>query len=180
MKSVYVLRHTKAERGAAGKITEEGETAAQKRAVQLPQFAIVLASSAERAMETARLLSGQDPEVADGAGFYMAEAHKSEAILKRAAENGETFLNAALGYAQDNHDMTLLEGMDRQADTLVSLVRETLSKLPNDEAALIITHDMTLIRALQRINQETPDEIPNLEGCVFHDDGTVELTFSKR
>lgn len=166
MKEVYLLRH--AEKNENGILTDQGKRLANKLSETLPQFAKVISSSSPRTRITAALITGTDSHVDDRAGYYMTTQEKSDAISQLAAEKSITFFEAAYIY----EDGALVKGINDQADGLNRLVDETLQSLSEDEAALIVSHDMTITPAMVR-RGEPRQPIDYLSGYRIGGDGSI-------
>lgn len=166
MKEVYLLRH--AEKDDKGALTARGEQLAQELANNLPNFAMVLSSEIPRTKQTALLLTGMEPRPDVRAGFYETLQDISDAIFRLANERGVNFLEAAEAY----NDGELRPGIESKAGELNRLVDEVLSSLGEDERALIVSHDMTIVPAMAARGQ-TRESIDYLTGFVINEDGTV-------
>jgi broad specificity phosphatase PhoE len=166
MKEVYLLRH--AEKDEQGVLTDNGQSLARKLGATLPKFSKVIASESSRTQLTAMLITGAQPEVDERAGFYMATQEKSDAINKLAAEKGITFFEAADIY----NDGELLKGITEKAEGLNQLVDETLNGLNDDEAALIVSHDMTITPAMV-LRGQPRQSIKYLSGFRIDNAGNV-------
>ncbi len=169
MKQVYLLRHAEKELGPHGALTEPGKQAAAAARQKLPQFKRVIASASERAQMTATLMTGQKPEVRPEAGFYLAPPEKSARLGDLVKRRGIPFSEAVnqLG------DAEILGGVDAQARSLNQLIDELLHQLLHqlgpDEAALIVSHDMSITPAMAQ--RGLPFEpIAFLGGYIVSDD----------
>lgn len=166
MKEVYVLRH--AEKDENGILTERGRELAKRVGETLPQFAKIISSSSQRTQMTAALITNTNSHVDDRAGFYMTTQESSDAISQLAAEKGITFFEAAYVY----EDGALVKGINDQADKLNQLVDEILNSLHDDEAALIVSHDMTITPAMVS-RGEPRQSIEYLSGYRIGEDSSV-------
>lgn len=167
MKEVYILRHAEKE-GNDGVLTQDGQLTAQKLKALLPVFMQVIASDSSRAQLTATLLTGMQPQVEEQAGFTMATPEKSDAINKIAAERNITFFEAAKLYG----DSEVLNAIGQKAVGLNQLVDRTLSELNEGEAALIVSHDLTIAPAMVLRGQPS-QPVPYLSGYRIDDAGSV-------
>lgn len=166
MKEVYILRH--AEKDTAGVLTEGGRQLAKQLGGVLPAFATVTASNSPRTIETAALLAGREPTTDDRAGYYATTQDVSSDIAKLAAEKAISFYDAANIY----NDGELREGIHRQALGLNDLIDSTLAGLNDGEAALVVSHDMTMTPAMI-LRGQPRQPIDYLSGYIVRDDGTV-------
>lgn len=166
MKEVYLLRH--AEKDENGVLTERGQVLAKRLGKTLPRFVKVISSSSPRTKMTAALITSTDSLVDDRAGFYMTTQERSDAVSQLAAEKGITFFEAAYIY----EDGALVKGINDQADKLNQLVDETLASLHDDEAALIVSHDMTITPAMVSRGEQRRS-IDYLSGYRIGEDSSV-------
>lgn len=168
MKTVYLLRHAEAERGVAGLLTARGQESARNLAKMLPRFAKTISSDTSRTKQTALLLTGTDPAVDERAGFYLAPPAKGEALMRLAIAKNSTFFEAVIAY----DDPEVMEGVAKKAEALNRLVDETLSDLQEGEAALVVSHDMTIASAMA-LKGVPEDSMEYLSGYTIADDGAV-------
>lgn len=166
MKEVHLRRH--AEKSSDGQLTENGIRDARELAKVLPTFVKVISSDSDRARETARLLTGTDPEVDTRAGYYMAPPYKSAAINALAAEQGLTFLEALKQY----QDPEVLQGVDIKATELNELITELLESIGENEKALIVSHDLSISPAMA-LKGIALESITPLGGYVIQEDGSI-------
>jgi hypothetical protein len=103
------------------------------------------------------------------AGMYMASPEKSEAINQLALTRGLTFLEAVERY----QDKEVIDGIEAKANELNQLIDELFSELKQDEKALIISHDLSIIAAMMKRNI-LPAAVNLLEGFVLREDGSIE------
>lgn len=164
MKEVYVIRH--AEKAADGELTERGKQLANQLGSLLPKFASVTASNAPRTIETAVQITGIEPTKDDRAGFYTAAQDKSDDVNRLATESGITFFEAADIY----NDPELLQGINTQAADLNKLIDDTFKSLSDGEAALIVSHDMTITPAMV-LRGQPRKSIDYLSGYKLDDTG---------
>lgn len=169
MKEIYLLRH--AEKDASGALTERGRQAAAAMRGLLPRFAAVVSSDSDRAVLTAKLLTGEDPRVDQRAAYAMATPEASDAINALAQERNISFLDAARLY----NDPEVLGGIDGKAHELNAMIDEVFSQLGEDEKALVISHDLTIVPAMA-FRGMPPASIEPLGGFVVaSDNGTVSV-----
>lgn len=160
MKSVYVLRH--GEKDAAGVLAERGKRAAEALRGLLPHFAVVVSSESDRALLTAKLLTGEEPRIDTRASYALAPPAVSAAINALAAQRGISFWDAARQYG----DAAVLAGVDEQAHGFNALVDELLGELSEGEQALVVSHDLTIAPAMA-LRGMTADSIDPLRGYVI-------------
>lgn len=96
IKEVYLLRH--AEKDDQGTLTENGQEMAKKLGKLLPKFNKVISSNSERALLSALLITGVQPQPEERAGYFQTTKAKSDEINAIAAENNISFLDAAETY----------------------------------------------------------------------------------
>lgn len=166
MKEVYVLRH--AEKDASGELTKQGKHRARTLGESLPNFAIVVTSKSPRTIETAELLSSQKPITDDRAGYYATTQEVSADIARLATERSINFFEAADMY---NGGM-LRDGIHAQAVGLNRLIDETLARLSEDEQALVVSHDMTIVPAMV-LRGQSRISVNYLSGYVIGEGGVV-------
>jgi broad specificity phosphatase PhoE len=169
MKEIHLRRH--AEKSSDGGLSTSGVQAAKELSQYLPKFAQVISSNSDRAQLTAHLLTGIDPVIDIRAGMYMATPEKSDAINQLAAAHGLTFLEAIEKY----QDKEVIDGTNNRANELNELISELFDKLKENEKALIVSHDLSIIAAMTKKNV-LPALISPLEGYILKEDGSIELT----
>lgn len=164
MKEIYLLRH--GEKDNAGMLTERGRRAAEALRQTLPQFSQVLSSETPRAIESAVLLTGKQPQIDPRAMYATASPEHVDEINTVSIERGVSFLNAAILHA----NTSVLDGIDRQARALNDLIDEVLEALPEGERALIVSHDLTIVPAMT-LRGGTSTAIDPLAGYTIQKDG---------
>jgi broad specificity phosphatase PhoE len=162
MSKVYVLRH--AEKDDKGLVSEAGLVEARNLAARLPEFDEVVVSPSERTEATARAISTVEPIIDERAGFAMASPELSEAINALAADEGISFLMAAIKY----NNPEVMQGITDQAERFNELLDELLVK--DIENILVVSHDLTIIPAMQTRGSSVTN-IPYLGGFVLSDSG---------
>lgn len=143
MKEVYLLRH--GEKDQNGELTENGRQAAETMRAILPSFVRVYSSETNRAAHTAGLLSGIDPSIDSRAAYASAPIELVNAISDLANERSVSFLEAARLHGNEQ----VLAGIDNQAKILNAMVDATLAELAEGEKALIVSHDLTIVPAME-------------------------------
>jgi len=132
MKEIYLLRH--GEKDAGGKLTENGKRTAKAARSTLPRFARIVSSDVERAVLTAKLIAGKGPTIDRRAAYASAPPEISLAINTLAKKHGISFLDAA----RTHNDPEVLRGID-----------ELLEELAENEKALVVSHDLTIMPAME-------------------------------
>ena len=166
MKEVYVIRH--GEKDNDGVLTKNGEKCAKELGSILPKFTRIISSDSSRTKLTALLATGSEPTTDDRAGFFMSAQEKSDAINQLASEKGISFFDAVDLF----NDGEILDAVQSKAIGLNELIDETLVSLREDEAALIVSHDLTItpamaLRGLPKVS------VPYLCGYVVTDSASV-------
>ena len=169
MKEIHLRRH--AEKSSDGTLSKNGIETAKELSKSLPKFAKVISSDSDRARLTASLLTGAEVVVDMRAGMYMASLEKSDAINQLAVMYDLTFLEAVDEYK----DKEVLEGIGDRADGLNQLIGELFDELKENEKALIVSHDLSIISAMMKKNI-SPVPIGPLEGYILKESGGVEAT----
>ncbi|PIN79793.1 hypothetical protein COV16_02290 [Candidatus Woesearchaeota archaeon CG10_big_fil_rev_8_21_14_0_10_34_8] len=86
MKLVYVLRHAKKSTFKKG-ITKEGKTACEELKKRLPKFSIVISSQKERCSETARALTGRQPDQDERANVEYSTGTQLVNLITETVQN---------------------------------------------------------------------------------------------
>lgn len=169
MKTVYILRH--ATKDAHGNLTAEGIQQIQKIKQQLGKFTLVISSEMKRAKETAKLVTGQYPEIDKRANIIAIDEKAEEKLFHL----GKTHKFGIAGVVFNTPEYREL--VEKAGNDLVSLIKDTLSRLHNNEKALIIAHDGPMVaaeRMLQHLSLDTIDKhfLP-LEGYIVDEYLTI-------
>lgn len=173
MKEVYILRHANWD-NSQDQLTEQGIEAARKYSASLPNFTIVEASLFQRAQQTAELLSGVKPKEEPGASILQASDDVRAKVLER-RETNPFGIAGALFETQE-----AWPALKRAGDGLVQAIKKALDELGDNQRALIISHDGTMMAA-ERILKNEPFENPidhtysELEGYIVDSDLRVRL-----
>ena len=166
MKSVYLLRH--GEKNSEGTLAEDAKHIAALLRKTLPKFARVISSNVPRAIQTATLLTNEQPHVDVRAGFYIPAEDNSRAIYEFGISKGINFFEAAELYQNG----ALENGIHEQAINLQDLINETSSQLSGDEVALIVSHDLTITIAMAL--RGLPKESSNyFSGYILNEEGLI-------
>jgi len=171
MKEVYLVRHADWNL-TKDQLTDEGKRHAQEKASALPKFKYVYSSPLNRAQETAGLLSGRQPKVDDRAATPKAPSEFGSQIMERRKTN-------PLGVAGVLFEIPEVRpALQEAGNPLAELVKQALSELGDDEAALIVSHDGTMVSA-ERVFKQVSFDKPldhtygELEGYVVDEKLTV-------
>jgi broad specificity phosphatase PhoE len=169
MKEIYVIRH--GEKDATGMLTERGMQAAQAMRSMLPGFACIISSDTSRTALTANLLTGEEPRIDHRAAFAMASPAMSNEINDLAAKRAISFLDAA----RLHNNPEVLAGIDGQAHALNALIDELFEEIPENEKALIVSHDLTIVPAMA-FRGMSAESIDPLSGYIVRmdDETTVQ------
>jgi len=170
MRFVDVRRH--APKHAEGALTSKGRDAARAMTRDMPDYTGVYASPKPRAVETAVLLTGRQPEYDSRAGtppFTKAQEQELH-------EAGKNHVFGIAGVIFDRPDYRQL--IRQQGTKLAELVAEILKKLPPDGSALIISHDGVMVAAEKVLKNEPFDKAGKtfrpLAGFRVSEDLTIE------
>lgn len=140
MKEVYVLRHANWD-GKDDTLTAQGEAAAEEYSAHLPKFATVYSSPFIRTQQTAERLSGVKPNIDDAASIPQAPAEVRDQILARRATH-PLGIAGALFETKEAHNALRSAGQ-----ALSLLIQQALNEIEDDQKALIVSHDGTMIAA---------------------------------
>lgn len=171
MKEVLVLRHANWNL-VDDKLTDESRKKCRELKPMLGLFNIVLSSPAGRTQETAELLSGQKPKIDERAAILKSPPELSAKVQELRKTHPFGVAGAIISIPE------LREPLRRQGEALKSLLVETLNSMEDNERALIVSHDGTMV-ALEKVLTSTPfDQIDHtyaeLEG--FRVDENLALT----
>jgi broad specificity phosphatase PhoE len=147
MRGVYVLRHAQKDR-ESGTLTEEGRRQASSLKGKLGPFAIVIAADRPRQTETALLITGVYPVIDERAGFV----YESKEQHKRLEEQARVHPLSHAGVIFESPEFRTLAEIF--AENLVSLIKETLEALRENEKALIISQDGVMAAAQRKLTHQ--------------------------
>lgn len=142
-------------------LTERGMEEAEAMRALLPVFARIISSDFDRTIMTAKLLTGEGPEIDHRAAYATTSAEISNKINTLAQEHNISFLDAARQY----NDPTVLDGIEDQARILNILIDELLEELAEGEKALVVSHDLTIVPAMS-LRDMTGMSIAPLAGFI--------------
>lgn len=172
MKQIYVLRHAPKDNNT-GELTNDGREKAAKLKDKLPLFEIVIASNSKRTQETAQLLTGVEPTVDARAGHFMGTPEQSILLNERAKTHTLGFTGALFDTPEVKEDVT------KKAQELIDLIHEVISKLDDGGKALIVSHDITIVPAVQLLAHQqigTPIKTFNpLGGYIVNENDGLTL-----
>ncbi|HLD25007.1 MAG TPA: histidine phosphatase family protein [Patescibacteria group bacterium] len=139
MKEILVLRH--AEKDANGNLTEEGKGRASDFRKQLGHFDLIYSSDKPRAVETAMLLTGNQPIIDVRASALPFSPEEIRSTHEQGALHA--FGIAGALFDSDTYRPKIVE----KGKALVGLIQEALNKLADNGRALIISHDGVMVAA---------------------------------
>lgn len=140
MKEVYVLRHAEWD-GKEDALTEQGKSDADEYSTYLPDFDIVSSSPFIRAQQTAEIIGRIKPRIESAASVPQSPLEIREQILER-RKTHPLGIAGALFEAQEAHPALKLAGQ-----ALSQLIQRTLNDLQENQRALIVSHDGTMVAA---------------------------------
>lgn len=166
MKHLYLLRH--GERNSEGHLTDRAIVQARELKKKLPEFSKVVASDIERAIETAKILHGSEPEIDKRAGFFAPAEEHSREIEDYSSEKGVSFFDAANVIRAGE----LENGIQHYAQGLLQLTDDIVTTLKENECALVISHDLTIVTAMALLGYEKIS-LGNLCGYIIDSNGQI-------
>ena len=168
MKQVYILRH--AQKDNCGNLTQEGKDEAKLLQKSMSHFQIVIASDSLRTQETAALLTGVAPMIERRAGYFNAPKEVSDEINIKAISNPHGFAGAYLSNKKIEREVI------KNAKGLLDLIFETLKELDDDEKALIVSHEITLVPSVQLFTKDkTIQSFAYLSGFIIDENKKFTL-----
>jgi len=169
MKYIEVRRH--APKHAEGHLTDDGKRFAEETKKKLPIFDIILSSDKSRAIETAKLLTGAEPQIDKRAGT-PAFSLDIEQTLHIEGQNHPFGIAGVIFDHPEYREM-----IQKQGEKLVELIKETFVKLPENGTALIISHDGVMVSAEKILKKATFDKANKtfkpLEGFEVNENGEI-------
>lgn len=172
MKEVYLMRHANWDL-TEDHLTNEGKNHAEERANTLPKFKVVYSSPLNRTQETASILSDMQPKVDERASTPKAPSELGPQIMERRKTNR---LGVAGALFEIPEARAALQGA---GGALSKLIQQALGELSNDEAALIVSHDGTMVAAEKVLKRESFDEpldhtYGELEGYIIDENLNIK------
>jgi broad specificity phosphatase PhoE len=141
MRKIYVLEHANWD-FESDELTNKGYQECVGFRGRFKPFNIVISSREKRNLETAKLLTESEPEVDARAGTDA----KSKSSTK--GESGQDSQRQARGHSGQIFSPQLFKKPHREAgEQLLSLIKETMRKLPKNGSALIVSHNQNMIAA---------------------------------
>jgi broad specificity phosphatase PhoE len=172
MKQIYVLRHANKNK-ETGELTDEGREKARELRNVLGLFNLVITSDKQpRLVETARLLTGEEPIIDKRAGIVYSseEQHKKLGDLAKIHPLNHA---GAMYEFPEFESLAIAIGKD-----LLSLISETFEKLPENGRALIVAQDAVMVAAEKHINKKPYQKLEKaykpLEGFIIDETLSIE------
>ena len=148
MKKIYVLEHANWNFGK-NRLTNKSYQECIGFRGRFDPFNIIISSREKRNRETARLLTQKDPEVDARAGTVK----KLKIFVK--GRSGQQSQYQARGSGGQVFSHYIFRRPHRKAgEQLLSLIKETMDKLPEDGTALIVSHNQNMISASKILQNE--------------------------
>jgi broad specificity phosphatase PhoE len=168
---VYVIRHGFRD-GDEDALNDKGVEVARRLSGELPAFAEVYSSAANRARQTAELLSGRAPEILGPAGIPLFDG---ELVARLSAKRtAHAFgIGGVLFDTPEAH-----ASLDAAGQALASFI-VTKAGESGDGAVLIVSHDGTMLAAERKLRNQpiaspTDHTYRELQGFVVS--GGLELS----
>ncbi len=168
MRQIYILRHANKNK-ETGELTEEGRRLARELKDKLGIFNLVITSDKNsRLLETAKLLTGVDPDIDQRAGLIYDSDEQHEIIGKLAKTH--PFTHAGVIYENPEYK-NLAEKLGQYT---LALFQETFNKLPENGKALIIAQDAVMVAGEKYIKKQPFEKLETnyqpLEGYIINED----------
>lgn len=157
MKEILVIRHGNWDL-VNDTLTDEGRERCLCVKPRLGSFALAISSTFGRAQETAKLLSDLEPVVDERAGI----AKSTPELRKQVAERRKTHPLGVVGAIISISE--LREPLRKQGEALKELIEEALSKLTDEQGALIVSHDGPIVAAEKVIKGEPFEDLDHTFG----------------
>lgn len=157
MKEVVVVRHANWD-FVHDKLNEEGQRHCVEIKPSLGSFSIVVSPSFIRSQETARAISEKNPLIDERAGVLKISPEYMQQITELRKSNPLGVAGAIISISE------LREPLRTQGQLLMTLVEELLMKLADNEKALIVSHDGTMVALEKILNNEPFDTINHTFG----------------
>jgi len=174
MKEVYVLRHAEK---SGDDLTVKGRAQAVALAKRTGFFKAAISSESNRTKQTAELVSGEDCRIDMRANVPNFPESKMASLQEIQKIHPLGIVGAIW------EDDELIEAARIAGMTMKDLVFESLSDLSENEKALIVSHDGTMIALQKILNHETFDAVDHsfgpLEGFIVSED-LATRTFNPR
>ncbi len=166
MRQVFVLRHANWNLDKDGLI-DEGKQKCLDLKKKFGNFDIVISSNFDRNKETAKLLTGKEPQVDARAGILKLTDEQNQKITELRQKHPLGIAGAIFSVPE------LIQPVKEAGQNLIDLIKEVISKLPENGRALIISHDGTMVSAEKILKKDTFASIERtyyeLEGFILDD-----------
>lgn len=166
MREVVVIRH--APKDISGKLTQDGKELVQKSKGKLGEFSLIISSDIPRAVETATFLTGEMPHIDKRASIPDFTEFQERELF----ELGKVHSAGIAGVIFDNPFYRELVGV--RGETLAQLIKETLTNLPENGRALIVSHDGSMVAAEKILQNKALEKVDRnyqpLAGYVVNED----------
>lgn len=171
MKKIYIIRHADKNK-ETGELTDEGRGRARQLKNKFGNFDLVITADRPRLTETAVLLTDKQPLIDERAGFVYSSQEQRERLSQQAKVHPMNHAGAIFEFSEHK------ELAQTIGENLLSLIKETVSKLSENGKALIVSQDGVMVAA-ERILQNKPYEVLEssyqpLEGYVVNENLEVE------
>lgn len=164
MREVSVLRHANWNFDKDN-LTDEGKQKCLGLRKKLGNFDIVIASNFDRNKETAKLLTGINPNVDERAGILKLTKEQNDKITELRQKHPLGVVGVIFSIPE------LIKPVRKAGQNLIELIKEIISKLPENGRALIISHDGTMVSAEKILKKDTFASIERtyyeLEGFII-------------
>ncbi len=168
MKEIIVLRHGEKQND---ELTPTGVEACKALAQRIGGFTVVIASERNRAIQTAELVSGMTARIDPRANVPTFP----DSELDKLVEIQKTHPLGIIGAIWQQP--SLVEDAKEAGRKLSELVVETMTSLANNERALIVSHDGTMVGLEKLFKKESFDTVDHsfgpLEGITINEDLSV-------
>lgn len=171
MKEIIIVRHGNWNL-THDRLTEQGKNRCTELKPKLGSFAIATSSPFGRTQETARLLSGLEPNVDERASILKSPPEFSQRVAELRKTHPFGVAGAIISVPE------LRKPLREQGQQLVALAKETFNQLSDDQRALIVSHDGTIVAAEKVLTGAPFDEIDHTYGELegFRVDESMQMT----
>jgi broad specificity phosphatase PhoE len=171
MKEVVVVRHGHWD-SVNDQLTEQGKRRCLELKPTLGSFAIAISSPFGRTRETAQLLSDVEPRTDERASIPQGAPEFGPRIAELRKTHPHGVTGALIAIPE------LREPLYKQGQALLELVKDARAQLLEDQRALIVSHDGTMVAMEIVLTGATFDEIDHRYGELegFQVDESMHLT----
>lgn len=166
MRQVFVLRHANWNLGKDS-LTDEGKQKCLELRKKLGNFDIIISSNFDRNKETAGLLTGVRPQVDERAGILKLTKEQNNKVTELRQKHPLGVAGAIFTIPE------LIKPVKEAGQNLIELIKEVISKLPENGRALIVSHDGTMVSAGKILKKDIFAPIEKtyyeLEGFILDD-----------